>query len=85
MLLVEPTITVRVNADFDVVLPTVSDNPPGVLWKVRTTVLGSSLSTLVSVRPPESVAVSLSSRYAGYSWSGAVKLPLATPAKLCIG
>ena len=33
MVLVEPTITVRVNTDFDVVAPTVRDSPPGVLWK----------------------------------------------------
>ena len=40
---------------------------------------------MVLVSPPESVAVSLSSRYDGYSWSGAVNEPDATPAKVCTG
>ena len=56
-----------------------------MVWKVSTTVRGSSRRVLVAVRPPESVAVSRSSRYDGYSWSGAVNEPLATPVKLCIG
>ena len=62
MLLVEPTITVRVNADVDWVLLTASLSPPGVVWNVKVTVRGSSRTDLVSVRPPESVAVSVSSR-----------------------
>ena len=36
----------------------------------------------MSVRPSESVAVSFNSRYEGYSWSGAAKLPDATPLKV---
>ena len=51
----------------------------------QVTVFGSRRRTLVSVSPPESVAVSFSSRYDGYSWSGAVKDPLDTPAKFCTG
>src|SRR5918994_1216948 len=47
--------------------------------KLSSTVWGSRRTLLVSVKPPESVAVSLSSRYEGYSWSGAVNVPLATP------
>ena len=85
MVLVEPTITVRVNDDLELVLFTDERSPPGVVWKVRTTVFGSRRRVLVSVRPPESVAVSFSSRYDGYSWSGAAKDPLATPAKVCSG
>ena len=49
------------------------------------TVFGSSRSDSVSLSPPESVAVSRSSRWEGYSWSGAVKEPLATPGKLWSG
>ena len=48
---------------------------------MRFTVCGSSRMVRVSVRPPLSVAVSVSSRYDGYSWSGAAKLPEATLGK----
>ena len=82
MVWVEPTITVRVNVAVEPLPSTVSDSPPGLVWKVSATVFGSRRRTFVSVRPPESVAVSFSSRYDGYSWSGAVKDPLA-PTKLC--
>ena len=41
---------------------TTSCIPPGFVWKLRTTVRGSSRTVFVSVRPPESVAVSFSSR-----------------------
>ena len=37
------------------------------------------------VSPPGSVAVRVSSRYEGYSWSGALKLPEATPSQLWTG
>jgi hypothetical protein len=43
-------------------LPTASLNPVGLVWKLSTTVLGSSRTLYVSVRPPESVAVRRSSR-----------------------
>ena len=67
MVFVEPTITVRVNGALDWLLLTTSLSPPGTVEKVKMTVRGSSRTVLVSVRPPESVAVSLSSRYDGYS------------------
>src|SRR4029453_3434388 len=82
MVLVEPTITVWLNVAVPWVPLTVSFRPPGVVWKVSATVRGSSRTDLVSVRPPESRTVSWSSRYDGYSWSGAVKLPDLTPWKL---
>ena len=53
--------------------------------KVRLTVWGCSVTLAVLVRPPESVTVSTSSRWEGYSWSGAVNEPLATPTKSCSG
>ena len=46
---------------------------------------GRAAATRCRVRPPESVAVSRSSRYDGYSWSGAVKMPPATPVNVWIG
>jgi hypothetical protein len=39
--------------------------------RVSVTVRGSSCTDSVSVNPPESLAVSRSSRWEGYSWSGA--------------
>src|SRR5215210_5509 len=81
----EPMITVRVNVALVVALPTVSESPLGVVWKVSSTVFGSRRSVFVLVSPPESVAVNFSSRYDGYSWSGAVKELLATPWKVCTG
>jgi hypothetical protein len=42
-------------------------------------VCGSRRTLVVAVEPFESVAVSWSSSQLGYSWSGALKLPLATP------
>jgi len=56
----------------------------GELAKVNVTVRGSSRSVFVSVRPPASVAVSRSSRYDGYSWSGVVNDPVATPDQVWI-
>jgi hypothetical protein len=59
---VEPSITVRVNVVVELELPTVSWRPVGELWNVRTTVRGSRRTVSVSERPPESVAVRVSSR-----------------------
>ena len=82
MVLVDPTITLRVKAVFVEVPPTVKVSPPGTVWKVSATIRGSRRRVTVLVSPPESVAVSRSSRYAGASWSGATKDPVAVPAKL---
>jgi hypothetical protein len=75
MVFFDPTITVRVNGVVWAVDPTVSWSPGGLVWKVRLTVWGSSRTVSVSLSPPGSVAVRVSSRYDGYSWSDAVKLP----------
>ena len=83
--LLDPMITVRVNGVAWLVEPTASCSPGGLVWKVRLTVCGSSRTVSVSTRPPGSVAVRVSSRYDGYSWSGAVKLPEAVPVQLCSG
>ena len=52
----------RVKADFVVLSSTARSSPPGVVWKVNVTVFGSRRSVFVSVKPPESVAVSFNSR-----------------------
>ena len=62
-----------------VVVPAVSCSPDGAVCMVRFTVCGWMFTLAVPVRPSLSVAVSWISRYDGYSWSGAGKLPLATP------
>ncbi len=62
-----------------------SASPPGLELSVRFTVCGSSWTDRVSVRPPESLAVSRSSRWEGYSWSGVVNEPPATPSNDCRG
>ena len=62
-----------------------SRKPDGLEASVRTTVLGSSRTDSESVSPPESVAVSRSSRWDGYSWSGVVNEPPATPLYDCSG
>jgi hypothetical protein len=54
-------------------------SPVGVDWKLRSTVTGCSSTLVVPVVPVASVAVKRSSRYEGYSWSGAVNVPDATP------
>ena len=79
----DPTMTVRVNgvAASDCV-PTTSDRPVGTDWNVRLTVRGSSRSVVLACRFDESVAVRVSSRYDGYSWSGAAKEPPATPVQV---
>src|SRR4051794_4275530 len=78
-------MAVRVNGVVCCVEPTVSCRPEGDDWKVTATVCGSILRTAVVLAPPESVAVSRSSRYDGYSWSGAANEPLRTPVKVCSG
>src|SRR5258706_12979085 len=83
--LVEPWMTVRVNGAVPLVAPTVSCRPTGLDANVRSTVLGCTLTEVVLVRPPESVAVRRNSRYDGYSWSGAISVPLAMPLSVCIG
>src|SRR5262245_15632291 len=83
MVLLDPTMTVRVNVAVELAPLNVSWSAHGAVWNVKTTVFGSSRSALVFVRPPESVAVRLSSRYDGYSWSGAVNDPLLTPGNCC--
>ena len=62
MLLFEPSITVLVKGVALLELPTTSCRPEGELWKLSSTVRGSSRSVFVSVRPPASVAVRRSSR-----------------------
>jgi len=78
----ESWITWRVNGVVPVKVPTESSRPDGTLWNVRFTVFGWSCTLTVFSRPPESVAVSRSSRKAGYSWSGASTVPWSTPSKL---
>src|SRR5436190_20065282 len=53
--------------------------PPGFVLNVSATVFGSSRTLVVANSPPESVAVSWTSIQHGYSWSGAVNDPPATP------
>jgi hypothetical protein len=62
MVWAEPTITVRVKEALADAPSTVRARPPGLVWKESTTVLGSSRTDVVWLRPPESVAVSRSSR-----------------------
>ena len=56
-----------------------SSRPLGLERSFRVTVFGSSRIVRVSVSPPLSVAVSCSSIYDGYSWSGPGKLSLSVP------
>src|SRR4051794_4170111 len=81
--LADPWITVRLNGVVLARLFTVSDRPDGTEARLSVVVRGSRRTLAVLVRPPASVAVSGSSREDGYSWSGALNEPLATPAKLC--
>src|SRR3954463_9162981 len=74
----EPMMTVRWNVVVDAVALTARDRPLGTDWNVRTTVCGSSRRVTDAVVPKLSVAVSVSSRYDGYSWSGALNDPEAT-------
>src|SRR5215210_8689625 len=79
----DPWITVRVNGLVACVPFSASANPVGLELSVRVTVFGSSRIDRSSVSPPESVAVSRSSRWEGYSWSGVLNEPPATPLKDC--
>ena len=80
-MLVDPAMTVRVNGVAALPPLRTSWSPEGLEAKVRLTVWGCSVTLAVLVRPPESVTVRTSSRLDGYSWSGAVNEPLATPTK----
>src|SRR5689334_15384315 len=80
---VEPMMTCRVNGVAWLVEPTVSGSPDGLLANVRFTVCGCRSSVVAVVSPRESVAVRRSCRYDGYSWSGAVIEPPATPVSVC--
>jgi hypothetical protein len=75
----DPTITVRVNGAVADEAFTTSWRPAGDDANVSSVVIGFRLTLVVCDRPPESVAVSRSSRCDGYSWSGATKDPPATP------
>src|SRR5215210_1630041 len=81
MELLEPTTTVRLKGAVELLSPTTRSSPAGSDWKFSTTGFGSSRTLLVSCKPSKSVAVRRSSRYEGYSWSGAVNVPLATLGK----
>src|SRR5262245_57071176 len=61
----EPMMTVRVNGAGSEEPSTTSWSPVGLLWKVRLTVFGCSITLVEEVAPPESVAVSTSSRNDG--------------------
>ena len=74
-----PRITVFVNGVAAALLPAPIVNPEGTESSVSTVVFGSSRTLFVSLSPLESVAVSVSSRYDGYSWSGAVNEPWLMP------
>jgi hypothetical protein len=64
---VEPVITVRVNGVVPATPFTTSWSPLGFDANVNATDCGSSWTLVVADCPPESVAVSCSSRYDGYS------------------
>ena len=81
----EPWISVALNGVGVVGLaPTDRARPAGLDWNDSWTVLGLSWTLVVARSPVESVAVSWSSRYDRYSWSGAANDPLATPANVWI-
>jgi hypothetical protein len=79
---VDPTITVRENGLAEEPELNASCSPVGLEVKLSTTVCGSSLTLVVEAAPLLSVAVSCSSRWDGYSWSGAWNDPPATPSQL---
>src|SRR5215470_2239916 len=78
-------MTVRLNGATALPESTDSRSPGGSVRSGRSTGSGSSRSVLVAVWPAGSRAVSTSSRYDGYSWSGAANRPPATPGKSWIG
>src|SRR6188508_2262917 len=75
-------MTVRVNGAVAVSELSDSCRPGGDEARVTDTVRGCSSTLVVPVAPPESVAVSFSSRWDGYSWSGAGNDPLETPSNV---
>ena len=81
----EPLITARVNGATPSAPLNTSRRPDGVDVNVRATVCGFRRTLSVSANPPESVAVNTSSRWAGYSWSGATNEPMATPRNVSSG
>ena len=76
-------MTVREKGVACVMLPTATCSPEGTELKESATVLGCSCTLVEACRPLESVAVSVNSKYDGYSWSCPEKVPLATPTKSC--
>ena len=68
-------MTERVNGVVATSAPTASCRPGGDEAKVRSTVRGCTSSEAVAVLPSASVAVTRSSMYEGYSWSGAGNEP----------
>src|SRR5215218_4618083 len=85
MVLCDPATTVADAGVVSVLAPTTTRSPLGAVAKERMTASGSSLRSVTPVKPPPSRAASRSVRNDGYSWSGAMNEPVATPAKSCIG
>src|SRR3712207_5777923 len=83
--LAEPTMTWCVTGVVPDSLPTDTPAPEGLDAKPRFTVWGSRRTVALFESPEESTAVSSSSRYDGFSWSGAGNEPLSTPSKPCAG
>src|SRR5215212_1331316 len=75
----EPANTVTVVGATTVPSPTPMDTPSGSESTVIATVFRSIRWVTESLRPVESVAVRVSSRYEGGSWSGTVNVSSATP------
>src|SRR5256885_3815279 len=78
----EPTITVRSNGAVAWASLKTSCNPVGDECRDRVTVCGSSSTDVDALIPPLSVAVKVSTRCDGYSWSGAANDPLAIPGQV---
>ena len=76
---VAPRMNRNVNGAVPVSAPAESCAPVGVLFRVRSTVLGCSATVVEACRPCESVAVRTSSTCDGKSWSGPMNEPEATP------
>jgi len=58
-------MSVRMSGAVPLVGPTTSESPPGLVSNVSDVVFGYRKTLFVSVSPPESVAVSCSSRNVG--------------------
>jgi hypothetical protein len=80
--LAEPTITVFENGVVSPPDPASSVRPGGLEVNARETVRGRSATLAIPGMPSALTAESWSSRYEGYSWSGAENVPLETPGKL---